>query len=526
MSSLNTDVSRSLRTQSIRFQNPDNTYPARGSVLTAVDSTGTMVPTSNLFVQSVSLTGATGVGRLTYDGTSLLVNGEPITGGDLSGDKINLGDLVLTASGDYIVIKTSTSEYVLRPGGAPGAIGPRGATGATGATGRPGPIGATGSAGATGAAGLQGETGPIGPTGVTGPTGSVGPRGASGTQGIVGPTGPTGIDGRTGPTGVAGPIGPTGLKGNPGVTGPTGPTGAMQEAGTPGTYLSPTSITTNVYGQVTGVVNVGQSVADGTYTFPTSITTAGGYVKAISTSTNAVRSVAGGSGIEVTSGTGPTPTISLATAGAGAASYSSVTGLTLDAYGRVTGVASGGSPTVSTLVVTDEGGNSRPTIRWDADASSGLYYRGSNGVAMVSAAGPQCYINSTGFHAEGGPTYVNEINFLDCQMVTMLKGTVSVSGSSIIYTLPYSNCYYTVTFKSLRPGITHFGSRQFLCCTDKNGTDRTLAVTPVNVVVGDYQGNFEPYNATNGINYSRQIIMGGLNDTHQYEIYLHCVRQL
>jgi len=406
-----TDVTSSVRTQQIRFMNPDWTYPTRGAVLAVADNVGSVVPTMDLTIASLSLKGVTGsVGELTYDGTNLLVNGEPITAttGDMSGDTIRLGQLVLTASGDYIRVKSETAEYVIRPGGgggggsgATGSVGPRGATGMTGPAGRPGPVGATGSPGLLGPTGPAGVAGVMGATGVTGPAGSVGPRGASGLQGIMGPTGAAGL-GVTGAAGGPGPIGPTGLRGIAGVTGPTGPIGAMQPAGTPGTYLSPTSITTNVYGQVTDISGVGHSIANGTYAYPTSITTEGGYVKAIAASTNVVATVAGTDGIGVTGGTGRNPLISLVPAGPGAATYTSPTSLTLDAYGRVMGVSTSGATTLSSVVVTTDGAWKEPSIRWAADSSAGLYYLGPGGVAMCSSAVPVCYINPTGFHVEGG----------------------------------------------------------------------------------------------------------------------------
>jgi hypothetical protein len=421
-------VTSSVRTQQIRYMNPDWTYPARGAVLAVADNVGSMIPTMDVTINSLSLKGVTGsVGELTYDGRNLLVNGEPITAttGDMSGDTIHLGQLVLTASGDYIRVKSETAEYVIRPGGgggATGSVGPRGAMGMTGPAGRPGPVGATGSPGLLGPTGPAGVAGVMGATGVTGPAGSVGPRGASGLQGIMGPTGAAGL-GVTGATGGAGPIGPTGLRGVAGVTGPTGPTGAMQPAGTPGTYLSPTSITTNVYGQITDISGVGHSIANGTYAYPTSITTEGGYVKAISASTNVVASVAGTDGIGVTGGTGRNPVLSLTPAGPGAATYTSPTSLTLDAYGRVAGVSTSGATTLSSVVVTGGGGYLAPSIRWASNTAAGLYYLGNNGVAMCSSAGPVCYINQDGFNVEGsGITVAGEATF---------SNMVSIMGSKL-----------------------------------------------------------------------------------------------
>jgi hypothetical protein len=344
------DVTGSARMQQIRYVNPDWTYPSRGAVLAVSDNAGTMMPTMNVTINSLGLKGATGgtVGELTYDGTNLLVNGEPIT--VTGGDTINLGRLTLTASGDYIRVNSETTDYIIQPGGGGGggggSVGPRGATGPLGPTGRSGPIGATGASGVVGPTGAMGIPGIAGSTGVTGPTGSVGPRGASGSQGIAGPTGPTGV-GATGPTGGLGLIGPTGLRGVAGVTGPTGPTGAMQVVGTAGTYLSPTSITTNAFGQVTSVLDVGQSIPNGTYTYPLSITTAGGYVKSITPSGNAVASIAGGSGITVAGGSTPSATVSVTPSGVGAGAYAYPASVSVNALGQVSGIAAGSQPLTS-----------------------------------------------------------------------------------------------------------------------------------------------------------------------------------
>lgn len=526
-----TDVTSSVRTQQIRYMNPDWTYPARGAVLAVADNVGSMIPTMDVTINSLSLKGVTGsVGELTYDGRNLLVNGEPITAttGDMSGDTIHLGQLVLTASGDYIRVKSATAEYVIRPGGggggagATGSVGPRGATGMTGPAGRPGPVGATGSPGLLGPTGPAGVAGVMGATGVTGPAGSVGPRGASGLQGIMGPTGAAGL-GVTGATGGAGPIGPTGLRGVAGVTGPTGPTGAMQPAGTPGTYLSPTSITTNVYGQITDILGVGHSIANGTYAYPTSITTEGGYVKAISASTNVVASVAGTDGIGVTGGTGRNPVLSLTPAGPGAATYTSPTSLTLDAYGRVAGVSTSGATTLSSVVVTTGGAWKEPSIRWAADSGAGLYYLGSGGVAMCSSAGPVCYINSRGFSVEGVPVVTESITLSGRQNISSIYVTRIVSGNLITYTLPYTDCYYTVSFNNITTGRSHFGSTQFLCATTGQGV-RVLQTT------GSTNGGDSGFGdglvvANSGV--GTTIQMGGLDENNDtYALYIQCVRHI
>jgi len=171
-----TEQFQSLRTQQLRLQNSDNTYPALGAVMAVGDVRGTIAPTLNPVVTSVGLKTGASVGRLTFDGTQLLVNGIPIGGGsgggggaivaeqgqflyfnnsrasgtsiltsngntlqprahiipDVSGaydigseaipfrtvhasSGLNIGKLHLTASGDYIHVRSATRDYVLTP---------------------------------------------------------------------------------------------------------------------------------------------------------------------------------------------------------------------------------------------------------------------------------------------------------------------------------------------------------------------------------------------------------------------------
>ncbi len=96
-----------MRTQQLRYQNPDWTYPVVGGVMAVTDDVGTVEPVLDLSLNSVSLTG----GELTYDGMNLLLNGLPIEGGS---------------------------------GGATGPTGPAGPTGQAGAVGATGPAGLVG----------------------------------------------------------------------------------------------------------------------------------------------------------------------------------------------------------------------------------------------------------------------------------------------------------------------------------------------------------------------------------------------
>jgi hypothetical protein len=159
-----TGVFQSVRTQQLRFQNSDWSFPEVGSVMAVTDITGTVEPTLDLYVNSVNLTG----GVLTYDGSGLVLNGSPIGGNDSM----------------------------------TGSMGSTGPTGAVGATGPTGVTGSMGSTGPTGSTGSTGSTGPTGPTGSTGSTGSAGPTGPTGSTGSAGPTGPTGPAGSIGVTGT------------------------------------------------------------------------------------------------------------------------------------------------------------------------------------------------------------------------------------------------------------------------------------------------------------------------------------
>jgi hypothetical protein len=115
----------------------------------------------------------------------------------LSGNSLHLGNAVITATGNAIILPAGTvinGESF----GATGATGPAGAIGLTGAT------GIQGNVGPTGATGIQGN---IGLTGATGIQGNIGPTGATGIQGNIGLTGATGIQGATGITGATGATG-------------------------------------------------------------------------------------------------------------------------------------------------------------------------------------------------------------------------------------------------------------------------------------------------------------------------------
>lgn len=152
----------SLRTQGLRMQNPDNTYPTEGGVLTVVNEAGLVRPEVGIVLETLTLLDASAEeGVLTYDGTNIEMNGEPIGTG-------------------------------------------------RGPTGPDGPVGITGP---VGSGLIQGPVGPVGVTsGVTGATGSIGPVGVAGVQGASatsGYLGQTGMQGQAGEIGVMGVAGGT-----------------------------------------------------------------------------------------------------------------------------------------------------------------------------------------------------------------------------------------------------------------------------------------------------------------------------
>jgi hypothetical protein len=130
----------------------------------------------------------------------------------LTTGSVYLGNAVISASGDSVVLPQGT---IIAGGGALGATGPQGATGPAGSNGATGATGETGSAGATGATGTAGSNGA---TGATGETGSAGATGATGTAGSNGATGATGTAGSNGATGATG-SGATGATGAAGLSG-------------------------------------------------------------------------------------------------------------------------------------------------------------------------------------------------------------------------------------------------------------------------------------------------------------------
>lgn len=95
----------------------------------------------------------------------------------LSGNSLHLGNAVITATGNAIILPAGTvinGESF----GATGATGPAGPIGLTGATGIQGNVGLTGATGIQGATGANGAAGTVGATGATGAPGSPGPAGA------------------------------------------------------------------------------------------------------------------------------------------------------------------------------------------------------------------------------------------------------------------------------------------------------------------------------------------------------------
>ena len=175
----------SLRTQGLRMQNPDNTYPAEGGVLTVVNGAGLVRPESAIVVETLTLLDmpASG-GVLTYDGVSVEINGDPI----------------------------GTGRGPTGPVGSTGVTGPDGSTWGMGSEGGTGVGGPTGVTGPLGRGLVQGPAGPVGVTsGVTGATGPVGLVGAAGGQGVPATSG---YQGSTGPQGPVGAIGAGGVAGD------------------------------------------------------------------------------------------------------------------------------------------------------------------------------------------------------------------------------------------------------------------------------------------------------------------------
>jgi hypothetical protein len=175
------DIFESMRTQQLRYQNPDNTYPSLGAVLAMSDRRGTVTPTLTPIVNRLDLRGPDGsTGEITYDGDTLLLNGTSVSGvkvsanvnqflyydgtqivgsiglsnsnqsvqlrtdliPDVSGEhdvgsmaipirdlyasnSLNIGRLKLSASGDYVHVRGPTREYIIDPD-TPGVEGPAG----------------------------------------------------------------------------------------------------------------------------------------------------------------------------------------------------------------------------------------------------------------------------------------------------------------------------------------------------------------------------------------------------------------
>ena len=207
----------------------DQGNPAGNNGFTFNKTTGAVAIPGSLTIAGTILPSA----DLTYDLGSNIRRFKDLY---LSGNTIYLGNAVVTADGNTVVLPAGTeisgqgalgnittinldgnSSNILYGNGVFAAGG--GGGGGNGATGATGPIGATGLTGPTGATGLTGGTGLTGATGLTGPTGATGLTGPTGATGI----GATGVEGPTGATGVAGPTGATGLTGATGAVGATGP---------------------------------------------------------------------------------------------------------------------------------------------------------------------------------------------------------------------------------------------------------------------------------------------------------------
>lgn len=86
MSRTNTAAYESIKASQFIFQNPDRTFPEPGGVLMIDNYKGGTAWSRNLDIKTLTLSGPSSVGVLTYD-NQLLVNGSPVGGGgsDLSG---------------------------------------------------------------------------------------------------------------------------------------------------------------------------------------------------------------------------------------------------------------------------------------------------------------------------------------------------------------------------------------------------------------------------------------------------------
>jgi hypothetical protein len=186
----------------------------------------------------------------------------------LTTGSVYLGNAVISASGDSVVLPQGT---VIAGGGALGATGPQGATGPAGSNGATGATGETGSAGATGATGTAGANGATGATGETGGAGATGATGTAGANGATGATGETGGAGATGATGTAGSNGATGATGETGIAGATGATGTAGSNGATGATGSGATGATGVAGlsgdKYTTTSTTSESIGTGSKTF-------------------------------------------------------------------------------------------------------------------------------------------------------------------------------------------------------------------------------------------------------------------
>jgi hypothetical protein len=80
MSRTNTAAYESIKASQFTFQNPDRTFPEPGGVLMIDNFKGATTWSRNLDIKSLTLSGPSSVGVLTYD-NQLLVNGSPVGGG-------------------------------------------------------------------------------------------------------------------------------------------------------------------------------------------------------------------------------------------------------------------------------------------------------------------------------------------------------------------------------------------------------------------------------------------------------------
>lgn len=128
MSRTNTAAYESIKASQIVFQNPDRTFPEPGAVLAIDNLRGATTWTRNLDVNSMTLSGSSSTGVLTYD-NQLLVNGNPVSSNGLTsgynitvaGGAVNM-DIQHDVSMNRNSIQDCSSITIVAPYGTPGTF--------------------------------------------------------------------------------------------------------------------------------------------------------------------------------------------------------------------------------------------------------------------------------------------------------------------------------------------------------------------------------------------------------------------